>query len=183
MTYRNSLIIAVLGIPGVLLGGALVEIPRFGRKGALALSTVLTGVFLYASTTALTSDALLGWDCAYNFTSNIMYAVLYAYTPEIFVTKDRGTGNAMTATANRVFGIMAASGFSYSSRHTLTMLKAHHCNVREPGDLCSGIYEWGTVSRCRYTGCVTALRTTGQGQLVVCVDGTMSLVYSVPIAT
>lgn len=39
--------------------------------------------------------------------SNVMYAVLYAYTPEIFPTKDRGTGNALTATANRVFGIMA----------------------------------------------------------------------------
>jgi MFS family permease len=35
------------------------------------------------------------------------YAVLYAYTPEIFPTKDRGTGNAITASANRVFGIMA----------------------------------------------------------------------------
>ena len=35
------------------------------------------------------------------------YAVLYAYTPEIFPTKDRGTGNALTATSNRIFGIMA----------------------------------------------------------------------------
>jgi hypothetical protein len=32
LTYRNSLIIAVLGIPGALIGGALVELPRFGRK-------------------------------------------------------------------------------------------------------------------------------------------------------
>jgi MFS family permease len=109
LTYRNSLIIAVLGVPGALLGGALVEIPKFGRRGALAVSTVLTGVFLYCSTTATTSDALLGWQCAFNFTSNIMYAVLYGYTPEIFPTKDRGTGNALTATANRVFGIMAVS--------------------------------------------------------------------------
>ncbi|KAH6683006.1 major facilitator superfamily transporter [Halenospora varia] len=107
LTYRNSLIIAVLGIPGALLGGVLVEVPKFGRKGTLAVSTVLTGVFLYCSTTATRSDALLGWNCAYNFFSNIMYAVLYAYTPEIFPTKDRGTGNALTATANRVFGIMA----------------------------------------------------------------------------
>lgn len=107
LTYRNSLIIAVLGVPGALLGGAMVEIKRFGRRGTLSVSTILTGVFLYASTTALTSDALLGWQCAYNFVSNIMYAVLYAYTPEIFPTKDRGTGNALTATANRVFGIMA----------------------------------------------------------------------------
>lgn len=107
LTYRNSLIIAVLGVPGALLGGAMVQIPKFGRRGALSVSTILTGVFLYASTTALTSDALLGWQCAYNFVSNIMYAVLYAYTPEIFPTKDRGTGNALTATSNRVFGIMA----------------------------------------------------------------------------
>ena len=109
LTYRNSLIIAVLGIPGALLGGALVELPRFGRKGTLALSSILTGVFLYASTTAVTSNALLGWNCAFNFFSNIMYSVLYAYTPEVLPTKDRGTGNALTATANRVFGIMAVS--------------------------------------------------------------------------
>ncbi|OCK83363.1 MFS general substrate transporter [Lepidopterella palustris CBS 459.81] len=107
ITYRNSLIIAVLGVPGCLLGGLLVEVPRLGRKGALSISTVLTGAFLFASTTAVTSNALLGWNCAYNFMSNIMYAVLYAYTPEIFPTKDRGTGNAITASANRIFGIMA----------------------------------------------------------------------------
>ncbi|PGH26493.1 hypothetical protein AJ80_01807 [Polytolypa hystricis UAMH7299] len=107
ITYRNSLIISSLGVPGCLLGGALVEVPRFGRKGALSVSTVLTGVFLFASTTAVTSNALLGWNCAYNFMSNIMYAVLYSYTPEIFPTKDRGTGNALTAAANRIFGIMA----------------------------------------------------------------------------
>ena len=83
ITYRNTLIIAVLGVPGAVIGGVLVEIPKFGRKGALSISTILTGVFLFASTTALTSNALLGWNCAYNFMSNIMYAVLYAYTPEV----------------------------------------------------------------------------------------------------
>ncbi|KAK0617953.1 major facilitator superfamily transporter [Bombardia bombarda] len=107
LTYRNSLIIAVLGIPGALLGGLLVETRFLGRKGTLASSTVLTGVFLYGSTTATTSAALLGWNCAFNFTSNIMYAVLYSYTPELFPTPQRGTGNALTATCNRVFGIMA----------------------------------------------------------------------------
>ncbi|KAI1374250.1 MFS general substrate transporter [Hypoxylon crocopeplum] len=107
ITYRNSLIIAVLGVPGALVGGGLVELPNFGRKGALSVSTVLTGVFLYCSTTARSSSSLLGWNCAYNFTSNVMYAVLYAFTPELFPTKDRGTGNALTATSNRIFGIMA----------------------------------------------------------------------------
>lgn len=107
LTYRNSLIIAVLGVPGALLGGLLVELPKFGRKGALSLSTVLTGVFLYGSTTALSSNTLLAWNCVWNFASNIMYAVLYGFTPELFPTPQRGTGNALTATSNRIFGIMA----------------------------------------------------------------------------
>ncbi|EGD91842.1 hypothetical protein H112_00444 [Trichophyton rubrum D6] len=120
ITYRNSLIIAVLGIPGSLIGGALVEIPYIGRKGALSFSTAMTGVFLFCSTTAMTSDALLGWNCAYNFMSNIMYAVLYAYTPEIFPTKDRGTGNALTAAANRIFGVMAPIIAMFANLQTAT---------------------------------------------------------------
>ena len=118
ITYRNALIIAVLGIPGALIGGFLVELPKFGRKGTLACSTALTGVFLFASTTAMNSNSLLGWNCAFNFMSNIMYAVLYAYTPEIFPTKDRGTGNALTATSNRVFGIMAPIIAIYANLET-----------------------------------------------------------------
>ncbi|KAI1638405.1 transporter [Biscogniauxia mediterranea] len=118
ITYRNSLIIAVLGVPGSIIGGLLVETPRFGRKGALSLSTALTGVFLYCSTTATNSSSLLGWNCAYNFTSNVMYAVLYAFTPELFPTKDRGTGNALTATSNRIFGIMAPIIAIYANLET-----------------------------------------------------------------
>jgi MFS family permease len=111
VTYRDALVVAAVGIPGALLGGYLVEVPRLGRKGTLCLATLFTGGFLYGSTSALTSGALLGWNCGFNFAGNIMYAVLYAYTPEIFPTKDRGTGNALTATSNRVFGIMAVSSF------------------------------------------------------------------------
>ncbi|KAI1119062.1 major facilitator superfamily domain-containing protein [Nemania sp. NC0429] len=107
LTYRNNLILAVLGVPGALIGAVLAEIPGIGRKGALSVSTILTGVFLFASTTATNSSALLGWNSAYSFASNIMYAVLYAFTPEVFPTQDRGTGNALTASSNRIFGIFA----------------------------------------------------------------------------
>ncbi|KAH9171275.1 major facilitator superfamily domain-containing protein [Lactarius sanguifluus] len=107
ITYRNQVILSVIGVPGALLAGWTVELPFLGRRGSLAISTILTGVFLFASTTARTSAALLGWNCGYTFTSNIMYGVLYALSPELFPTKDRGTGNALVAAANRVFGIMA----------------------------------------------------------------------------
>ncbi|KLO07040.1 MFS general substrate transporter [Schizopora paradoxa] len=107
ITYRNQVILSVIGVPGALLAGWAVELPRFGRKGTLSVSTLLTGVFLFASTTARSSNSLLGWNCGYSFTSNMMYGVLYAISPELFPTKDRGTGNGLTAAANRVFGIMA----------------------------------------------------------------------------
>ena len=35
-----------------------------------------------------------------------MYGVLYAISPELFPAKDRGTGNALTATATRIFGVL-----------------------------------------------------------------------------
>ncbi|KAG2129426.1 uncharacterized protein EDB93DRAFT_1265830 [Suillus bovinus] len=57
--------------------------------------------------TARTFNALLGWNCGYCYMSNVMYGVLYALSPELFPTKDRGTGNAIVAAANRIFGVMA----------------------------------------------------------------------------
>ncbi|KIM73500.1 hypothetical protein PILCRDRAFT_829085 [Piloderma croceum F 1598] len=107
ITYRNQVILSVIGVPGALLAGWMVELPYLGSRGTLSISTVLTGVFILASTTSRTSNALLGWNCAYSFVSNIMYGVLYALSPEVFPTKDRGTGNALVAAANRIFGIMA----------------------------------------------------------------------------
>lgn len=109
ITYRNNLVIAVVGLPGALIAGWLVELSYLGRKGTLTFFTTLTGVFLYASTTASNSNSLLGWNCGFNFASSAMYAVLYGYTPEVFPTSHRGTGNALTATCNRIFGIMAVS--------------------------------------------------------------------------
>ncbi|KAF9233402.1 major facilitator superfamily domain-containing protein [Melanogaster broomeanus] len=107
ITYRNQVILSVIGVPGALLAGYCVELPFLGRRGTLSIFTILTGVFILASTTARTSNALLGWNCGYTFTSNVMYGVLYAISPELFPTKDRGTGNAIVASANRIFGIMA----------------------------------------------------------------------------
>jgi hypothetical protein len=98
-------------------------------------------VFLFAGTTARTSDALLGWNCGYTFTSNVMYGVLYAVSPELFPTKDRGTGNAIVATANRVFGIMVRPSLTPRVRGAVAAadgvvgVGTDHCAVRESGDV------------------------------------------------
>ncbi|KAI0918836.1 hypothetical protein AcW1_009457 [Taiwanofungus camphoratus] len=118
LTYRNQVIISVVGLPAPFLAGWLVELPYLGRRGTLAVSTVITGVFIITSTTSRTSNALLGWNCAYSFTSNVMYGVLYAMSPELFPTKDRGTGNAIVAASNRIFGVFAPIIALYSNLTT-----------------------------------------------------------------
>lgn len=51
-----------------------------------------------------------------------MYGVLYAITPELFPTKDRGTGNAIVATANRIFGIMVRFSVFLQREHCQCMM-------------------------------------------------------------
>ncbi|SCU81190.1 LADA_0B11672g1_1 [Lachancea dasiensis] len=117
LTYRNSLIIAVMGIPGAIIGGICVE-TKLGRKGSLCLSMIITGIILFGSTTSKTSNSYLGWNCGFSLVSNIMYGVLYAYTPEIFPSKVRGTGVGIAASANRVLGIFSPIIGMYANLET-----------------------------------------------------------------
>ena len=52
-----------------------------------------------------------------------MYGVLYAVSPELFPTRGRGTGNAIVASANRIFGIMVS--LSFISDHCFTHFHAN----------------------------------------------------------
>jgi len=105
-TYRQYAITSTVGIPAAIIAAALVELPRSGRKGAMALSTALTGVFLFLFTTSRNSDGILGWNCALSLTQDVMYGVLYAYTPESYPAPQRGTGYAISATFNRIMGVV-----------------------------------------------------------------------------
>lgn len=67
-TYSHYAIISVCGIPGSILGGWIVEQKRIGRKGTLALSTILTGIFLFCYTQVTTASGNLGFSCAISVT-------------------------------------------------------------------------------------------------------------------
>ncbi|KZP00460.1 MFS general substrate transporter [Calocera viscosa TUFC12733] len=105
-TYRQYAITSTVGIPAAIIAAALVELPRSGRKGAMALSTALTGVFLFLFTTSRNPEGILGWNCALSLTQDIMYGVLYAYTPESYPAPQRGTGYAFSMTFNRIMGVV-----------------------------------------------------------------------------
>ncbi|KAI0089234.1 major facilitator superfamily domain-containing protein [Irpex rosettiformis] len=114
-TYRDYTIVAVFGIPGSALACLIVDWTRGsesrwaigGRKLALSISTLATGLFLFLFTTTTTEAAYLGFSCASSLTQNAMYGVLYAYTPEAFPTPHRGTGDALASAVNRVMGLIA----------------------------------------------------------------------------
>ncbi|KAK7415910.1 hypothetical protein QQZ08_012205 [Neonectria magnoliae] len=109
-TYRNYAITSVLGVPGSLLAAYLVDHPSpfLGRRGTLACSTFISAIFLFLFVIyGTTPSTQLFFSCVEAFSQNIMYGVLYAFTPEIFPAPVRGAGTGVASFLNRVTGLMA----------------------------------------------------------------------------
>lgn len=109
-TYRNYAIISVVGVPGSLLAAYTVDhkSPFLGRKGTLAISTLVSAVFLFFFVAfGTTPNSQLFFTCVEAFCQNIMYGVLYAFTPEIFPAPVRGAGTGVASFLNRVTGLVA----------------------------------------------------------------------------
>ncbi|KAL2783585.1 major facilitator superfamily domain-containing protein [Aspergillus keveii] len=108
-TYRTYAIQAVCGIPASLLGGLLVNTKHLGRKGTGTLVCFCTGIFLFLFlfTRATTNASVLGFTCAIAFFQNLVYGLLYSYTPELFFAPVRETANGLVALGNRLSGLMA----------------------------------------------------------------------------
>lgn len=119
-TYRNYAIQAVCGIPASLLGGFTVEMKRVGRKGTGTLACIGTGLFLFLFTRADSSAGVLGFTCAIAFFQNLVYGLLYSYTPELFPAPVRGTANGLVAMFNRLSGLMAPIIAAYVGIETET---------------------------------------------------------------
>ncbi|KAF3941855.1 hypothetical protein ABW19_dt0208666 [Dactylella cylindrospora] len=91
-TYRNYALIGICQIPGSFVGGWLIERKALGRRGALGVASLFSGVFLFGYTQTKTQNASLGFQCASAVMQNIIWGILYTYTPEIFPSPLRGTG-------------------------------------------------------------------------------------------
>jgi hypothetical protein len=87
---------------------------------------------ILASTSARSSNALLGWNCGYTFCRNVLYGVIFAFTPELFPAKCRGTGSALTVTANRICGVMVrapSSSYNFSNSFLQAPVIALYANL------------------------------------------------------
>lgn len=118
VTYRNYAIQAVCGIPASIIGGYTVDLKHIGRKGTGALACICTGLFLFLFTQANTNASVLGFTCAIAFFQNLVYGILYSYTPELFPAPVRGTANGLVAMFNRMSGLMAPIIAAYTGIDT-----------------------------------------------------------------
>lgn len=124
IVYRNYAITSIVGVPGSFIAYFTVDIKYIGRKGTIAASTMITGILLFVFTLSsnpsfqLTFSSLeaffqSGSNCfpilrqVINPRSDIMYGVLYAYTPEVFPAPNRGTGTGIASCLNRIAGLCA----------------------------------------------------------------------------
>lgn len=106
-TYRNYAITSIVGIPGSIIACYTVDIRYIGRKGTMAISTLMTAIMLFLFTTSRDASSQLAFSSILAFFQNIMYGVLYAYTPEVFPSPSRGTGTGISSFLNRISGLSA----------------------------------------------------------------------------
>ncbi|KAL4873248.1 hypothetical protein BDV12DRAFT_160677 [Aspergillus spectabilis] len=107
IVYRNYAITSIVGLPGSVLACWTVDIKYIGRKGTMVISTLITGVLLFCFTASTDPDIQLVCSSLEAFFQNIMYGVLYAYTPEVFPAPNRGTGTGISSCLNRIAGLCA----------------------------------------------------------------------------
>ncbi|KAJ5850400.1 hypothetical protein N7455_010256 [Penicillium solitum] len=109
ITWRNYAINNTCSIFGPVLAGFMCRSPWFwGRRGTMIIGALITMVFFFCYTQVRTQSQNVGFTCAISFCLNIYYGTLYAYTPEVFPSAHRGTGNGVAIALNRIMGIVSA---------------------------------------------------------------------------
>jgi putative MFS transporter len=102
-----SMLITSLQIPGYLSAAYLIEV--VGRKCVLVSYMALAAVSSYFFGTAGAEWNILLWGGCISFFNLGAWGVTYAYTPELYPTRIRGTGAGWSGAVGRIAGILAPS--------------------------------------------------------------------------
>jgi MFS family permease len=124
LVYRNATLANFVGIFGPILAGFMILIKFnmfnreviFGRRGTMIFGALASMAILFGYTTVRTPAGDAGFGAATYFFVNIYYGTLYAYTPEIFPTKARGTGVGVALVVCRIFGAFAPVVYYFGAK-------------------------------------------------------------------
>jgi len=103
--YQNSFILALAQLPGYFSAAYLVE--KWGRRRTLAFYLIASGVFTYLFAAANSLSALVWMGIWMSFFTLGAWGALYAYTPEAYPTRLRGTGIGAASGWTRIAGAIA----------------------------------------------------------------------------
>ncbi|KAK0645167.1 putative MFS-type transporter PB1E7.08c [Lasiodiplodia hormozganensis] len=113
-TYRNYCIQSAVGTVGPFVAALLIQ-TRLGRRYVMAISAVITGIFLFAYTAAKTPDANLAFSAITGMVGNLEYAILFAFTPESFPAPHRGLSTGFASALLRFGGLTASLIATYTN--------------------------------------------------------------------
>lgn len=99
-----------------MLAAWFVTFPKIGRRGTMTIGAVSGMAILFGYTQVKTSAGDAGFGGATYFTINIYYAVLYAYTPEVFPAVARTTGGALALISARISGSLSPVIYYYGAQ-------------------------------------------------------------------
>ncbi|KAH8172437.1 major facilitator superfamily protein [Sarocladium implicatum] len=106
-TYAAYIYTYAPGILGVLLGAWMYQIPAFGRKWTMVLSSGLMGTAILLLSVVDTRAKNEGLFTMEYFFQSMFNAVLYGWTPEAFPAPIRGTACGVASFWGRLFGIVS----------------------------------------------------------------------------
>jgi len=99
------LIVTLAQVPGYYSAALLLD--RAGRKPIAITYLTLAGVGSVLLSLAFDPVSILLWSIVVSFFNLGAWSALYAYTPELYPTRVRGTGSGAAASIGRIAGIIA----------------------------------------------------------------------------
>lgn len=100
-----TLIVTLAQVPGYYSAALMLD--RIGRKPILIVYLALAGFGSIMLGLSLDVSYILLWSIVISFFNLGAWSALYAYTPELYSTRIRGTGSGTAASIGRIAGIIA----------------------------------------------------------------------------
>lgn len=103
--FEFTLIMSIAQLPGYYSAAYLIE--RVGRKAVLVVYLAGTALSAYLFGHAASVTSVLAFGCLLYFFSLGAWGAVYAYTPEVYPTRVRGSGAGWAAAVGRIGAIAA----------------------------------------------------------------------------
>jgi MFS transporter, putative metabolite:H+ symporter len=99
------LIVTLAQVPGYYIAALLLD--RVGRKRIAVVFLAAAGIGSVLLSMAMNTDSILLWSVVISFFNLGAWSALYAYTPELYPTRIRGTASGAAASMGRLAGVIA----------------------------------------------------------------------------